>query len=172
MLRASSAIMLALALVTPSQQAAAQNSLGGAIVGGAAGALLGGALGGGRGAAAGAIIGGVTGAAIAAQGRPYPGGYYYYNNGCYIQRADGAWILVDPRFCAGPPVYVAPPVAVAPPPPEYDVPPGYAPPPPGYALSPPPVAANSVAACAQRYRSYDPTTQTFLGFDGQRHPCP
>jgi hypothetical protein len=113
-----------------------------------------------------------TRAAIAAQGRPYPGGYYYYNNGCYIRRADGAWILVDPRLCAGPPVYVAPPVAVAPPPPEYDVPPGYAPPPTGYALPPPPVAANSVAACAQRYRSYDPTTQTFLGFDGLRHPCP
>ncbi len=26
--------------------------------------------------------------------------------------------------------------------------------------------------CAQRYRSYDPTTGTFLGYDGQRHPCP
>jgi hypothetical protein len=26
--------------------------------------------------------------------------------------------------------------------------------------------------CAQRYRSYDPATGTFLGYDGQRHPCP
>lgn len=26
--------------------------------------------------------------------------------------------------------------------------------------------------CAQRYKSYDPATGTFLGFDGQRHPCP
>ncbi|MGZ5866799.1 MAG: BA14K family protein [Xanthobacteraceae bacterium] len=24
----------------------------------------------------------------------------------------------------------------------------------------------------QRYRSYDPASQTFLGFDGLRHPCP
>jgi len=26
--------------------------------------------------------------------------------------------------------------------------------------------------CAQRYKSYDPGTGTFLGYDGQRHPCP
>ena len=26
--------------------------------------------------------------------------------------------------------------------------------------------------CAQRYRSYDPRSGTFLGFDGLRHPCP
>jgi BA14K-like protein len=25
--------------------------------------------------------------------------------------------------------------------------------------------------CAQRYRSYDPATGTYLGFDGLRHPC-
>ena len=28
------------------------------------------------------------------------------------------------------------------------------------------------AYCAQRYRSYDPASGTFLGFDGLRHPCP
>jgi hypothetical protein len=28
------------------------------------------------------------------------------------------------------------------------------------------------AYCAQRYRSYDPATGTYLGFDGLRHPCP
>ena len=28
------------------------------------------------------------------------------------------------------------------------------------------------ASCAQRYRSYDPRSQTYLGYDGQRHPCP
>src|SRR5215472_9919968 len=59
---------LAIALTMPVQDAAAQDPVGGAILGGAAGAILGGALGGGRGAATGAIIGGVTGAAIAAQG--------------------------------------------------------------------------------------------------------
>ena len=26
--------------------------------------------------------------------------------------------------------------------------------------------------CAQRYRSYDPASGTYLGYDGQRHPCP
>ncbi len=29
-----------------------------------------------------------------------------------------------------------------------------------------------VSYCAQRYKSYDPGTGTFLGYDGQRHPCP
>jgi hypothetical protein len=31
---------------------------------------------------------------------------------------------------------------------------------------------NSVAYCAQRYRSYDPGSGTYLGYDGLRHPCP
>jgi len=26
--------------------------------------------------------------------------------------------------------------------------------------------------CSQRYRSYDPASGTYLGFDGLRHPCP
>ena len=26
--------------------------------------------------------------------------------------------------------------------------------------------------CAQRYRSYDPASGTYLGYDGVRHPCP
>ena len=30
----------------------------------------------------------------------------------------------------------------------------------------------AAAYCAQRYRSYDPASGTFLGFDGLRHPCP
>jgi len=31
---------------------------------------------------------------------------------------------------------------------------------------------DSVAYCAQTYRSYDPRSGTYLGFDGYRHPCP
>ena len=27
------------------------------------------------------------------------------------------------------------------------------------------------ASCAQRYRSYDPASGTFLGYDGRRHEC-
>jgi hypothetical protein len=29
-----------------------------------------------------------------------------------------------------------------------------------------------VAYCQQRYRSYDPASGTYLGYDGLRHPCP
>ena len=28
------------------------------------------------------------------------------------------------------------------------------------------------AYCAQRFKSYDPRTGTYLGYDGFRHPCP
>jgi len=31
---------------------------------------------------------------------------------------------------------------------------------------------DSAAYCAQRYRSYDPASGTYLGYDGLRHPCP
>lgn len=31
---------------------------------------------------------------------------------------------------------------------------------------------NDQAYCMQRYRSYDPASGTFLGYDGMRHPCP
>jgi hypothetical protein len=34
-------------------------------------------------------------------------------------------------------------------------------------------AGNSaVAYCSQRFRSYDPASGTYLGYDGYRHPCP
>ncbi len=29
----------------------------------------------------------------------------------------------------------------------------------------------NASSCAQRYRSYDPGSGTFLGYDGHRHPC-
>jgi uncharacterized protein YcfJ len=68
----------ACSIAMPVQEAAAQDALGGAVLGGATGAIIGGAVGGGRGAAVGAIIGGTSGAIIAAQGQPRPGGYRYY----------------------------------------------------------------------------------------------
>ena len=92
--------LLALAVCAPVEQAAAQEStLGGALFGGVAGAIVGGALGGNRGAAAGAVLGAATGAAIGAQGEPRPGGYRYYQNGCYVQQGDGSWVGVSPRYC-------------------------------------------------------------------------
>ena len=103
-------------MAAPLQNAAAQdpNAIGGALLGGAAGALIGSAAGGGKGAAIGAPVGAGTGAVIASQGQPRPGGYRYYENGCYQQRPDGAWLVVAPQYCGGP----APaPVAVVPPPP-------------------------------------------------------
>jgi hypothetical protein len=33
-------------------------------------------------------------------------------------------------------------------------------------------AGNGSAYCAQRFRSYDPASGTYLGYDGLRHPCP
>jgi hypothetical protein len=32
--------------------------------------------------------------------------------------------------------------------------------------------ADAVASCQQRFRSYDPASGTYLGYDGLRHPCP
>lgn len=32
--------------------------------------------------------------------------------------------------------------------------------------------SNAVAYCSQRFRSYDPASGTYLGYDGYRHPCP
>jgi hypothetical protein len=55
------------------------------------------------------------------------------------------------------------------PPPAYY---GYPPQAPGYATPASASAGGPVAYCEQRYRSYDPQTGTYLGFDGQRHPCP
>jgi len=35
-----------------------------------------------------------------------------------------------------------------------------------------PGVADDDSGCAQRFRSYDPSTGTYLGYDGLRHPCP
>ena len=34
------------------------------------------------------------------------------------------------------------------------------------------VPGNSLRWCAAHYRSYDPGSRTYLGYDGKRHPCP
>lgn len=33
-------------------------------------------------------------------------------------------------------------------------------------------SANEVAYCSRRFKSYDPASGTYLGYDGLRHPCP
>ncbi|MEW6257852.1 MAG: BA14K family protein [Pseudomonadota bacterium] len=45
-----------------------------------------------------------------------------------------------------------------------------APPPAVVYGGPPPGSA--VAYCMRRFRSYNPATGTYLGYDGRRHPCP
>jgi hypothetical protein len=170
------AALLTLASAMPLQQAAAQDPVAGGIFGGIAGGLLGGAIGGRGGAVAGAIIGGTTGATIAAQGQRRANGYYWYNNGCYIQRPDGAWIVVAPQYCGGPVVVAPPPYGPPPVAPaaavddddevEYINPAG-----PG-AQGPRAANEEAVAACARKYRSYDPRSMTFLSNDGTRKPCP
>src|SRR5262245_25435777 len=94
------AAILAFATVTPTQNAAAQDVLGGAILGGAAGAIIGGAVTGrGSGAAIGALIGASTGAIIASEGARRRNGYRSWRGGCYIQDRYGDWYRVDPRHC-------------------------------------------------------------------------
>src|SRR3954471_16813081 len=136
--------LLALAICAPVQQAAAQDAIGGAIVGGVLGGAVGGALAGRGGAAEGAIIGAGTGAAIASQGEPRPGGYRYYNNGCYVEQP-GGWVAVSPRYC-GARVQYEP----APPPPRY---------------------YDDTPRC-MRSPTYNPRSGTFIGRDGYERPCP
>ena len=139
--------LLALATLVPPRQAAAQNNaVGGAIVGGVGGAILGGALGGSRGAAVGAVLGATTGAAVASQGDPRPGGYYYYRNACYLPQRDGTYVAVDPAYCN------------APPPQRYYRRETYVPPQP-----PPPRCTRSP--------TFDARDGTFIDRDGYRRRC-
>jgi hypothetical protein len=41
----------------------------------------------------------------------------------------------------------------------------------GYYVEGPP-AGGDVAYCMRRFKSYDPGSGTYLGYDGLRHPCP
>ena len=57
--------------------------------------------------------------------------------------------------------------------PSYYYPPPYA----AYPPAPPPGyygygGGSAVAYCMRRFRSYDPRSGTYLGYDGYRHPCP
>jgi BA14K-like protein len=96
----------------------------------------------GWGVGAGFVAGAIIGGALA---NPYYGYGPYYGPGYY-----------------GGPYYAPPPPVVygAPGPAVYGAP------------GPAAVAGDAGAYCAQRYRSYDPRSGTYLGYDGVRHPCP
>jgi hypothetical protein len=94
----------------------------------------------------GAIIGGALAAPYYGYGPYYPAPYPYY---------------AEPVYEAAPDYAPVPPDA-------------YAPPPGAGAYGPPPGGGGGdpSAYCAQRYRSYDPQSGTYIGYDGLRHPCP
>ena len=52
----------------------------------------------------------------------------------------------------------------------YGYPPGYYGP--AYVAPAPYVGGDAVSYCMQRFRSYDPYSGTYVGYDGLRHPCP
>ena len=43
---------------------------------------------------------------------------------------------------------------------------------PDYYAAVPAPSGNADAYCSQRFKSYDPASGTYLGYDGIRHPCP
>lgn len=90
--------ILSLVAVVPPAPAAAQDALGGALLGGAAGALIGGAATGRAGGAlVGGLIGGATGAMIGAQAERRRG-MYWYQGRCY-QRVAGGYQPIPRRYC-------------------------------------------------------------------------
>lgn len=91
------------------------------------------------------------------RGYGYPGGYYGggygRNNGAAVAAGVIGGLALG-AVIAG---------AASAPPPGYYAPPAYAP--------PPPAGGDWYAYCASKYRSFDPASGTFLGYDGLRHPC-
>jgi hypothetical protein len=84
----------------PVEPAVAQDPLGGAIIGGAIGGVIGGAATGrAGGAVAGALIGGAAGAIIAAEGRRYRGGYYWWHGRCYYRYPNGDFARARRDYC-------------------------------------------------------------------------
>ncbi len=87
------------------------------------------------------------------------GGYYYGGPRYYRRNNSGAVAAgVLGGLAVGAMIGAA---AAAPPPP----PPGY------YAPAPVYGGGDWLAYCASKYRSFDPASGTYLGYDGLRHPC-
>ena len=109
-------------------------------------------VGAGIGLAAGAIIGGAI--LNATQPRYGYGGYGYggYDNGYQAYGYGQGYGGYEPEYVEAP-TYG----------PGYGARPAYRQ---GYVA-----AGGDVGYCQQRYRSYDPASGTYLGFDGLRHPC-
>ena len=97
------AALIALALLTSAwafPASAQNNTLGGALIGGAAGAIIGGAATGkAGGAVAGGVIGAAAGAILGSQLEPRQSGYYWYNGRCYWRGRDGNYYPTKPYHC-------------------------------------------------------------------------
>jgi len=104
----------------------------------------GGYRGGFRGAGPGFAAGAIIGGAILGATQPYGYGGYYGNSGYYGN--GGYYDYGSDGYGYG-----------------YDQ---------GYVAVSPYAGGNEVAYCQQRFRSYDPGSGTYLGFDGLRRPCP
>ncbi len=155
-LSGAAAIALVLALVAPGASFAQRTRGGGGVHvgGGAPGARF---------------SGGVPGGFHPGGGGWQGGGGFHHGNGFIPGAVAGAVIggaiVGAPYGYYGGPGYYAP---------GYD---------PGYydddyydqgpvVAAPGPGGDDGVAYCMQTYRSYDPRSGTYLGFDGYRHPCP
>ena len=96
----------------------------------------------------GAMAAGVIGGTIAAATSPlWAPGYYDY----------------EPGYAYGP-AYDAPRY--------YDYSPGYSYAPPGTVVVQGGPDSGTVASCQARFRSYNPSTGMYMGYDGEQHPCP
>jgi hypothetical protein len=106
----------------------------------------------GRGVGLGFATGAIVGSALAAP-------YYYGGYGYAPYAYDGGY---DNAYAAAPSGYGYGPYA-------YDE---------GYGYDDAYAAASGYdvdrddQSCAQRFKSYDPSSGTYLGYDGARHPCP
>ena len=108
-----------------------------------------------RGVGVAGLAAGVVGGALAAATAPLWAPGYYYNG--YPDYAYAPGYAYDDTYSYAPGYAYSPGYA-------YDQGSAYDQ---GYA-----VGGRNDAYCAQRYRSYDPASGTFLGYDGVRHPCP
>jgi len=110
-------------------------------------------------AIAGALVAATTAATIVPADAQWRGRHYHHHRG-------GGWggggavlgglaagaILGGAIAASRPPAYYGP---------GYYGPPAYVGPP-----------DDEVAYCMSRFKSYDPRSGTYLGYDGYRHPCP
>ena len=89
------------------------------------------------------MAGAVIGGAIASSQRPYYADTPYYGGSTYYAGSPYTGAPYDDSEDDGPVVQATP-----------------------------ETGGDDVAYCMQTYRSYDPRSGTYLGFDGFRHPCP